>query len=290
MQFDIPDKTQLAKLLAVAPQEIDHVLGRIDRYYRPKSIAKRDGGRRNLLVPCGKLKLLQQKIKHHILDTAPWLGCVHGGVKGRSVLSNALPHVQRDIVFTLDIEGFFPHVTPDRVRRIFSGLGFGEEPARILTKATTLNHQLPQGTSTSTALANLSLIRADWRILHLADIHAFSYTRYVDDLSLSGGLRLLDFRRLIQRIIESEGFQVKPQKTFTMHKEMRQIVTQLVVNSKVNMPREWREDVRKELFKQLHGEVSAVSAESLLGRMNWLSYLNHHTGGQLFERAQALGR
>src|ERR1700730_8184819 len=220
MLFDIPDKVRLSKLLAVAPQEIDHVLGRIDHYYRRKNIVKRDGSIRNLVVPCGKLKVLQDKIKRHILDKASWLGCVHGGVKGRSVLSNALPHVQKDVVFTLDIEGFFPHGTPDRVRRIFTGLGFGDEPARILMKATTLNHQLPQGTSTSTALANLSLIRADWRILRLAQVQGFSYTRYVDDLSLSGGLRLSDFRRLIQRIIQSEGFQVKPQKTFTMYAGM----------------------------------------------------------------------
>ena len=288
MLFDISDKVQLSKLLAVAPGEIDHVLRRVDCYYRRKNIPKRNGGTRSLIVPCGKLKTLQGKIKRHILDKVPWLGCVHGGVKGRSVLSNALPHVQKDVVFTLDIEGFFPHVTPYRVRRIFSGLGFADEPARILMKATTLNHQLPQGTSTSTALANLSLIRADWRILRLAEIQGFSYTRYVDDLSLSGGLRLSDFRRLIQRIIESEGFQVKPQKTSTMYAGMRQTVTRLVVNSKVNMPREWREDMRKELFKQMRGEVSTVSAESLLGRMNWLAYLNRYTGGRSLQREQAV--
>jgi retron-type reverse transcriptase len=287
MLFDISDKVQLSKLLAVAPGEIDHVLGRIDRYYWRKNIAKRDGGTRSLLVPCGELKTLQDKIKRHILDKVPWLGCVHGGVKGRSVLSNALPHVRKDVVFKLDIEGFFPHVTPERVRRIFGGLGFGEESARILMKATTLNHQLPQGTSTSTALANLSLIKADWRILCLAEIHAFSYTRYVDDLLLSGGLRLSDFRGLIQRIIESEGFQVNPQKTSTMHAGMRQTVTQLVVNSKVNMPREWREDLRKQLFKQMRSEVSTVSAESLLGRVNWLAYLNKRASGRLIQRVQA---
>jgi RNA-directed DNA polymerase len=287
MLFEICDKAQLARLLAVAPQEIDHVLGRIDRFYRPIKLAKRDGGCRNLLVPCGKLRLLQDKVKSHILDQFVWLDCVHGGIKGRSVLSNALPHVQKQVVFTLDIKDFFPHVTPDRVFRIFCGLGFGEEPAGILTKATTWKYQLPQGAPTSTGLANLSLVRADWRILRLAEKHKFSYTRYVDDLSLSGDWRLLGFRKLIERIIRSEGFQIKAHKSQTMHCGVRQTVTRLVVNNHVNMPREWREAVRREVLKHIHGEVVEITAESLRGRVNWLSYLNRNAGGKLIRRMQA---
>lgn len=285
MLFDVADKTQLAKLLAVAPEEIDYVLRRLNRYYQPANVPKRDGSPRMLLVPRGKLKLLQKKIKLHILDKFPFLDCVHGGVRGRSVVSNALPHVQKSVVFSVDLKDFFPHVTPERVVRIFRGLGFGEECARILAKATTWKHQLPQGAPTSTGLANLSLVRADWRLRRLAQIQHFSFTRYVDDLTVSGESRLLNFRRLIPRIIESEGFSVKPQKTVTMHMGERQIVTQLVVNTKVNMPREWRKDVRRQVFAQIRGTDAGVSANSLLGRVNWLRYLNRGVGGKLLERS-----
>ena len=286
MLFDISTKAQLAKLLAVAPGEIDNVLRNPGRYYRPQNTSKKDGSIRRLLVPQGKLKLLQKKIKLHILDNFPFLDCVHGGVRGRSILSNALPHVLKPVVFSVDIKEFFPHVTPHRVFQIFRGLGFGEECARILMKATTWDFELPQGASTSTALANLSLVRADWRLRRLAQIQHFSYTRYVDDLTISGEWRLVKFRRLVQRIVESEGFHVKPQKTVTMHLGVRQVVTQLVVNTKVNMPREWRNEVRQRVFGPSLVNDGDSSMASLVGQVNWLRYVNPAVGARLLERVQ----
>lgn len=289
MLFDIHDKGQLARLLAVSPQEIDYVLRSPSRYYRPKRIPKRDGSIRELTVPCGKLKLLQRKIKLHILDEFPFLDCVHGGVKRRSIISNASPHIGKPAVFSVDIKDFFPHVTPQRVCQIFEGLGFGSECAKILMKSTTWNHQLPQGASTSTALANLSLIHADWRLRRLAQIQSFSYTRYVDDLTLSGGLRLLKFRKLIQRIVESEGFSVKPQKTVTMQKGERQLVTRLVVNMKMNMPREWRSGVRSQVFGYSSGHDVGPSLASIKGRVDWLRYVNPAIGARLLEHVLTAG-
>jgi RNA-directed DNA polymerase len=287
--FVIGDKTQLAKLLAVAPQEIDYVLRNLQRYYRPSKIRKRDGSFRKLLAPQGKLKVLQSKIKSHILDQVPLFECVHGGVRRRSIVSNALPHIHKQVVFSVDLKDFFPHVTPDRVYRIFRALGFGEDCALLLQKATTWQHQLPQGAPTSTGLANLSLVRADFRLLRLAEKYQFCYTRYVDDLTFSGGSRLLNFRKLVPRIIESEGFSVKPEKIVTMHMGQRQVVTRLVVNDKLNMPREWRKDVRTQVFGQMAGRSDGVSIESVRGQANWLRYLNPQLGEKLLGRMRDQG-
>jgi RNA-directed DNA polymerase len=286
MLFEISDKIQLSKLLAVAPDEIDHVLRRVNQYYRPANVPKRDGSRRMLLVPHGELKALQKKIKTHILDKFPFLECVHGGIRHRSIVSNATPHIGKAVVFSVDLKDFFPHITPARVSQIFRGLGFGEECVGILAKATTWKYQLPQGAPTSTGLANLSVVRADWRLQRLAELQCFSYTRYIDDLTLSGGWRLLKFRGLIPRIVESEGFIVKPEKTVTMPMGRRQSVTRLVVNTKLNMPREWRQDVRREVIRQARGE-SSLSSVSILGRVNWFYYLNSESAGKLLDQVRS---
>ncbi len=202
----------------------------------------------------------------------------------RSVISNASPHIGKPVVFSVDIKDFFPHVTPQRVFQIFGGLGFGEECAGILMKSTTWGHQLPQGAPTSTALANLSLVSADWRLRRLAQIQSFSYTRYVDDLTLSGGWRLLKFRKLVQRIVESEGFGVKPQKTITMRMGERQLVTRLIVNKKMNMPREWRIGVRRQVLGYSPDQNVGASLASIRGRANWLRYVNPAVGDRLLVR------
>ena len=284
MNFEIPNKKALAKLLKVAPQEIDYVLWTVDRYYRPAKILKRDGSKRGLLVPYGKLKLLQEKVKEHILDQIPLLDCVHGGVKWRSAVSNARCHLGQRVVFSLDLKDFFPSVNPERVCKIFAFFGFGEECANLLTKATTWRYQLPQGAPTSTALANLAVVSLDLRLLNLASIHGFTYSRYIDDLTLSGGERLLDFRNLVRRIVESEGFATKPQKTLTMIEGQRQTVTRLVVNSKINMSREWRKELRQRVFEHIAGEPEIISEASILGSLNWLSHLNPGTGETLRSR------
>jgi retron-type reverse transcriptase len=185
------------------------------------------------------------------------------------------------MVLSLDIKDFYPHVSPDRVFRIFTGLGFGEQPARILTRLTTWQHQLPQGAPTSTALANLSLIRVDYRISKLAHDQGFSYTRYVDDLTISGGQRIPKFCNLVQRVIESEGFRVRPEKKATMHSGVRQVVTQLVVNDKLNLPREKRRAIRQRVIDLLSGGGTEPSRDSVLGQLSWLRYVNPKAGDKL---------
>jgi retron-type reverse transcriptase len=192
--------------------------------------------------------------------------------------------VAQRVVFSLDLKDFFPNVNPERVRRIFRFFGFDEECANLLTKITTWRFQLPQGAATSTALANLAVVSLDLRLLRLATIHGFAYTRYIDDLTLSGGDRLLDFRNLVRRIVESEGFTTKPEKTFTMMEGQRQTVTRLVVNTKINMPREWCKDLRAQVLGLAVGGSQTVSEASILGSLNWLSHLNPGAGEALRSR------
>jgi RNA-directed DNA polymerase len=163
--FDVGSVDQLAKMLAVLPGEIYQALSNRDRFYRTRKIPKPNGKVRLLQVPVGALKILQHKIKNHIFDQVRPLDCVHGGVVGRSVMTNARPHVGKEIVFALDVKDFFPRVSPQCVTAIFGALGFRLGIAEMLTSITTWNGQLPQGAPTSTSLANLAMMRVGLRSL-----------------------------------------------------------------------------------------------------------------------------
>ena len=52
---------------------------------------------------------------------------------------------------------------------------------------------------------------------------------------------------MFERIVESEGFQLKAEKTKTEFAEERQTVTNFVVNRKVNLTREKRAAIKKEV-------------------------------------------
>jgi hypothetical protein len=284
--FAIQTKSELAKLLAVAPFEIDNTILNRRKLYRIFQKPKPGGTSRTICVPTGPLQLLQQKIKEHILDKVPLLPCVHGGVHGRSVLTNTRPHVRKQIVFTLDIKDFFPSVGPAVVHTVFTALGFESEASSLLVDITTWDSHLPQGVPTSSGLANLAMTRVDLRLNTLASKCGFDYTRFVDDLAFSGSRRLLSFRNLIRRIVEDEGFTVNPNKNRTMHAGMRQIVIGVVVNDKINLPREKRELIRTQTLRFISTPKRFRKNPSRLrGQLSWLSSVNPTLGNQLSERA-----
>lgn len=285
--LSVETKADVAKLLCVAPEEIDRILLYQRHFYRSMQRAKADGTRRILHVPTGQLKLLQEKIKNHILDATGMLDCVHGGVRGRSVLTNARPHIRKEVVFTLDIKNFFPSVNSSTVRAVFGALGFGEEAAALLTRLVVWEGHLPQGAPTSTGIANLAMTRVDMRLRSLARQQGFDYTRYVDDLAVSGSRRLLSFRRLILRIVETEGFRVNPTKIRTMHSGMRQVIAGVTVNRKLNLPREQRDGIRENVIRFASTPKRfRTSEDEIRGQLSWLSSVNAPLGERLRARLE----
>ena len=210
-----------------------------------------------------------------MLDRIVPLDCVHGGICGRSVITGAARHVGKEVVFTLDVKDFFPSVGPAAASSIFRVLGFGAEALDALVGVTTWDDQLPQGAPTSVGMANLAMHKVDVRLWSLALRHSFAYTRYVDDIAVSGSGRLLDFRRLIQRIVEEEGFKINPAKIKTMPAGTRQLVTGIVVNEKLNLPKDKRDSIRRQVSEVISSRVrSTLVADRIRGKLSWLASVN----------------
>ena len=277
--FSISTTAEVATLLSVSAGEINHLVSRLDKQYFKRPRKKRDGTNRVLFVPSEKLKLLQRKIYDHVLSKVPLLPCAKGGVSGSSPIDNAAMHTNKAVVFKMDIAQCFPSIKPARVLAIFQAIGFGPEAAGLLTKLTTWKNELPQGVPTSNALTNLALARIDWRITCACEQHGFTYSRWVDDLTITGSPRLLQFRGMLQRIVQDEGFQLKTEKTKTEFANQRQTVTNFVVNKKVNLPRERRAAIKKEV-KIARGQGGDLSP-STAGKMYWLRAVNPEVGSRL---------
>jgi RNA-directed DNA polymerase len=101
-------------------------------------------------------------------------------------------------VINIDVRAFFDEVRHRVVYRMLrKELAFGREVARLITQLTTLRAALPQGSPTSTVLANLVLAAPiDTAISRSARQLDVEYTRFVDDISFSGN----DPRPLINEV------------------------------------------------------------------------------------------
>ncbi len=256
--------------------------------YSRFTIPKRRGGLRTIEAPGEKLKALQRRVLHRLLNPLPMHPAATGFVPGRSIVDNARPHVGREVVINLDLADFFPSLTAGRVAESLRGLGWGAEAAEIVSRICTHEGHLPQGAPTSPALSNLVCRRLDARLAALAKKRQGRYTRYADDLTFSfpglgtnKRLRRTKRRPLLKRpprppsralltqirgIIEDEGFQIQMKKKVRLQRpHQRQTATGLVVNRTVNLPRRTRRLIRAMRHHEQTGRLDAGGQKRLRG-------------------------
>jgi RNA-directed DNA polymerase len=97
---------------------------------------------------------------------------------------------------------------------------------------------LPQGSPASPEISNIVLFNLDKRLTALAKKLSLSYTRYADDITFSGNSNLHFIVKYVYSIIRDEGFQPNEKKLKIMRSSQRQIVTGLIVNKTIAVPKE----------------------------------------------------
>lgn len=239
-------------------------------HYRRFSIPKKTGGERVISAPMPRLKHAQRWVLKSVLERVPLHPAAHGFVSGRSILTNARPHLGAQVLVNMDLQNFFPTVTYPRVKGLFRQLGYSPEASTIfgllcteplvakveLDGRTWYVHRsqrhLPQGSPASPAITNVMCRRMDGRLQGLSKVLGFTYTRYADDVSFSSADRDAQVGTLIRAvgdIVADEGFVVHPDKTRVMRQGRRMEVTGLVVNDRLGVPRDVLRRFRATVFQ-----------------------------------------
>ncbi len=312
LDLDAGELDWFADVRGLAARSPDEAL----RHYRAAFVPRQSGLPRLLEAPKPRLKRIQRRVLHEILDRVPAHPAAHGFTRGRSAVTNAAGHTDRAVVVSLDLQNFFAAVRGGRVYGIFRTAGYPEAVAHALTGLCTTTTRyavrraaadplrtalamphLPQGAPTSPALANLVAYRLDARLAGLASACHATYTRYADDLTFSTDVpaaapRLLAATRAIAR---DEGFSLNDAKTRYATSAGRQRVTGVVVNAGTNVAREEYDALKALLHDaRVNGPAAANRAgvpdlrAHVLGRVAWVSALNPARGARLRERAEAL--
>lgn len=197
------------------------------------------------------LRSIQIRIKDKILAPIPLPDNIHGGVKGRSNITNGKPHQGKKYQFTTDLQDFFPSISNTVVNATFLKLGFSNHKAYWLTKLITFKYKVPQGAPTSTHIANLVFLDIDRALIKLAAAHDIIYTRYIDDLTFSSSK---DFRFVLNEIlaiINAGGFNISYRKT--KYKGKQTITGIRVFNNYIDAPLKIKE---KASLESMSDEVS----------------------------------
>lgn len=222
------------------------------KIYRYKPNADIKGKKRSLYITKGTgLELILKKIDRLILSRIDLPDSFQGGVKGKSLLTNAQHHVKAHEILKIDIKDFFPSVTPDRVSKTFRSLKMNTECANLLADLTTVRQpiaHLPQGFNTSPKIAALTLRGFEHRLFRLAQRYDWNYTFWIDDITISGHFPVGKFKNLIIKMLNEEGFQVSPHKIILLKEDEPLIVNGVVVNEIPNIEKKKRQWISQSLY------------------------------------------
>ncbi|MBN8524781.1 MAG: RNA-directed DNA polymerase, partial [Planctomycetes bacterium] len=255
------------------------------------TVPKKTGGVRRLSAPHAGMAAAQRKIFQEILPRLRIHDAAHGFVTGRSIRSNATPHVGAHVVVNLDLKDFFPSITFPRIRGLLTAAGYSpcassilallcsESPRQVLGLGgqrlfvATGPRALPQGACTSPGLANLAARILDARLAGLVAAWGWTYTRYADDLTFSTQNAQADIGRLltaVRNIVADEGFTVNEEKTQVQRRSQAQEVTGLVVNQRAKAPRELIRRIRAILHR---AEREGLAAQNREGHRDFAAWL-----------------
>ena len=293
---------ELASLLGVRYLVVLHYLStrplsklvgtRFDENYHSWLLPKKKGGSREISAPVSYLKAVQRKLLDQLFSKVALHQCATGFRPGYSIKDNALPHVGKRVVVNVDISGFFQNTSLSIIRSAINRslpLDASLSVKRLMFDLCTRAGGLPTGAPTSPAIANIGLIHFDNAINKACLKQAITYTRYADDLTFSGDDpgKILPY---VQEWLDRFGYKLDRKKTNFFRRGRRQVVTGLVVNDKVSVPRVTRRKLRAALHNLkaegkdvVHWHGRPMQPSELQGRLAFLNSIDPEKGGALLK-------
>lgn len=245
----LPPVTSLNALAVMTGYNLGFVWSLVNRpwrYYRVFEIPK-GRGTRQIEAPRVALKMIQKWLSIHF--ERKWIphNAVHGFVRGRSHISAARIHLSAEWVISIDIENFFSSTPYSVVYNSLSLLGYRtRESLSVLTALCCYRGRLSQGAPSSPVISNITLYDIDEAVAEIAHENSAKFTRYADDIVLSGrGDLPPDIIPALHKVIEGTPWRLSPNKVQKAHTPQRLKVHGLLVHSDtVKLTKGYRNKIR----------------------------------------------
>lgn len=295
----------LSRKSGIKHNELLAISSKIDQNYRSFKVDKRTGGKREIFAPKPGLKAIQRTLADEISRRGNVSSCVHGYVIGRSIKSHASSHLGSTSFLKIDIENFFPSITEQKVARVLSDLGFRVDIIPSLVNLCCRNGTLPQGSPASPAISNQCLKEIDRNLEAFASAHDLKYSRYADDIVLSGDTDDHSLLDLAINVVEEGGYQVNVMKSFFANRPKKLVLTGLSLSTgTLKVPKAYKRAVRQEAYRFAakgtsylfsDGKFDPFTFDKIMGRLAFWAWVEEEAAFprrymQLFSERFAGGR
>ncbi len=279
IKISLPEHMRVRYILALdigfSPQLITRIISNKNHYYRNFKIRKKNGGSREVSSPRTYLKVILRYINTHLFSGLRVHNSVHSYRSGRSSITNAKEHIGKKFVLNIDLENYFSSISSRKIISVLRDNGFSRYGSILLASLCTLDGVLPQGAPTSPLISNVILFRIDGSMFKYCKKRSLNYTRYSDDITISGNSKeaIQKAKKRLTVMVEGIKFKINYRKTRLMPYHKQQIVTGVVVNENPTPPRKVMRRIRAKFheadkagsidlhtFKRLYGHISYLNA------------------------------
>lgn len=249
----------IADLFNIPKAELwDLLMNKKQEQYKMFEIQKKDGNIRKIFSPKPLLKKIQKDLSCILNDVYHVYPTAMGFVKDRDLIQGASYHMNQATILSIDLKDFFPSINFGRVRAMFSTyFKFNLTDAATLASICCLpSGELPQGSPASPIISNIICHKLDQQINRICRKNKCVYTRYADDITISCQRTIfpeqlakkvsgvVEVGRILEEIINNNGFVVQTTKTRLKNKYQSLSVTGIKVNEKLNVSRNYIRRIR----------------------------------------------
>jgi hypothetical protein len=293
------------EILGVEQSEFEEVIKNKTNYYYSYPIRKRNGRKRYIDAPIEPIKSWQKIVTNKILYRYGPHKIAYGFARGKSPIDAAREHVGQEILISMDIKNFFNSIDAEGLANLFKYLHrvepfwiLNSDPKNFLSSSTklalknvdlinllTFRGRVPQGAPSSPALSNLYMLRVDKLLSNLAENYGMKVTRYADDIVFSGKEQSGITNIIISHtkgFLKKYNLNLNPHKIHVNRKYRRMRTVGIVVNEKINIPREKWRNFRALLhnLKVSQAPIDKSTAQKLRGKIEWYKSVNPKRGKQ----------
>ena len=279
----VTSRDALSAMFGYNPGFVWSLLNRPRKHYRTFEIPKGQEVR-TITAPKVALKIIQKWLSVHFASVWTARPEVCGFVPGRSHIQAASRHVGCHWVASVDIENFFPSVPHHRVVDALRLLGYRDPfSLEALTDLTCFMGGLAQGAPSSPVLSNIALSTLDEALAVYASDRGFVYSRYADDIVLSGkGDPPPDVHPDISQMVRDDGWNISERKSRVDKLPGRLKVHGLLVSGeRVRLTKGYRNKIRA--FRHLinNGGVKQKDLARIRGHLAYAEEVDRFAAGKI---------
>lgn len=167
--------------------------------------------------------------------------------------------------------------------KVLTNLGFRADIVPVLVKLCCRDGALPQGSPASPPISNLSLGEIDQNLAAFASAHTLKYSRYADDIVLSGNTEDFSLLDLATKIVEDGGYRVNIWKSFFAHRPKKIVLTGIsMASGELKVPKSYKRAVRQEAYRLASkgtnsmfadGKFDPFAFDKVMGRLGFWAWV-----------------